>query len=154
MSLFCIVWSKNSHRTCISVCTSALSEQFCRVCAEARYEGFEHTHAHMHTHKISFWNTYTCKHTVHLSFPSSNTHTPTNIHTQTDWYSPLWSYILFALPGCAGWLASLWMHLHGYSMCIQACISVCVCRGSISVHKWSPKSSLCRICLHVYMSGV
>lgn len=127
MSLFCIVWSKNSHRTCISVCTSALSEQFCRVCAEARYEGFEHTqaHAHMHAHKIclSLSETYTCCPSP-FSF-LKHTHSQMLTHRNTDVAS--FGHIFSLL--CQGVLADLPHFECTYTAPVGVYMpaSVCVC---------------------------
>lgn len=85
-----------------------------------------HTLTCTHIKSVSFWNTYTCKHTLSISLFLSQTHTFTNAHTQKHWCNLLWSYILFAVSGCAGWLASLWMHLHCSNICVHACISLCV----------------------------
>lgn len=98
------------------------------------------THTYTYTHKIclplSDTHIHTQTHTVHLPFPTSNTH----IHKYSLTDTLLWSYILFAVSGCAG---SLWMHLRWSGMCarLHQCVRLSVCRRSLSVHSWSPKSS-------------
>lgn len=134
MSLFCIVWSKNSHRTCISVGSSALSSSSAESVQRQNMKALN-THRHTYTHSqnqsVSFWNTYICKHTLSIFiFLSQTYHIHKQSHTDTLKKS-LWSYILFAVSGCAG---CLWTYLH--SVCAHAR------RESISVHMWSPKCGL------------
>ena len=151
MSLFCIVWSKNSHRTCISVCTSALSEQLCRVCAEARYEKAlnTHTHARSHAHtlslSVSFWNTDA---NTHCPSPlCKHTHPQMLSHRQTD--AAPFGHIFSLL--CQGVLADLPLfECSATLVCVCLCVCVWVSRGS--GHMWSPKSSY-RTCLRVLLSG-
>lgn len=65
-------------------------------------------------------------HTVHLPFPFTHIHK--HSHTHTPWCSPLWSYILFALSGCAGWpalnalklLRYVCTCLHSYVFAVEA----------------------------------
>lgn len=90
-----------------------------------------HTYTHSQNQSVSFWNTYICKHTLSIFiFLSQTYHIHKHSHTDTLKKS-LWSYILFAVSGCAG---CLWTYLH--SVCTHAC------RESISVHIWSPKCGL------------
>lgn len=119
MSLFCIVWSKNSHRTCISVGSSALSQQFCRVCTEAKCEGFEHTQTHIHTLTKSVYlllkYIHMQTHTVHLHFPLSNIpHPQTLTHRHTE-KVPLVIYSLFCVRVC-------WLSLNVLTLCVCACL--------------------------------
>ena len=135
MSLFCIVWSKNSHRTCISVCTSALSEQLCRVCAEARYEKAlnTHTHARSHAHtlslSVSFWNTDA---NTHCPSPlCKHTHPQMLSHRQTD--AAPFGHIFSLL--CQGVLADLPLFECSATL-VCVCLCVCVC-------EWAEEVGIC-----------
>lgn len=107
------------------------------VCAVAKYDGFEHTCLK----SISFSNTYTFKHTVHLPSPLSDTHVHRYAHSDTP-IQPLCSYILFAVSGCAGWLLSLWMR----AACVQ---NRCMCAYMYVLYK----THLCA-CLSGFSSSV
>lgn len=145
MSLFCIVWSKNSHRTCVSVCTSALSEQFCRVCAEARYEGFEHTHTCTHIKSVCLFlkHIHMQTHTVHLPFPFSSIHK--NSHTDTLMQPPLVIYSLCCVRVC-------WLTCFPLNECnMPASVCVFAEEALVCIHDHL-RVFLCRTCLCVYMS--
>lgn len=58
--LYCLEQKKKTPTELVSVFVLLHCQNSSAVCAEARYEGFEHTHTYAHTHA----RTHTCAHTL------------------------------------------------------------------------------------------
>lgn len=114
MSLFCIVWSKNSHRTCISVGSSALSSSSAESVQRQNMKALN-THRHTLTKSVCLLLKYIHMqtHTVHLHFPLSNIpHPQTITHRHTE-KVPLVIYSLCCVRVC-------WLSLNVLTLCVRA----------------------------------
>lgn len=132
--VFSVLFGAKTHRTSVSVfvllhCQNSSAGVF----AEARYEGFEHTHTLTHTLTciriksvcLFLKHIHMQTHTVHLPFPFSNTHRQ-NTHTQKHrlMQPPLVIYSLCCVRVC--WLTCLSLNAL-ILLCVYMPASVCVC---------------------------